>query len=325
MMSKDEIFIIDAWIDTESKENDLIGLIKILKEFDIPILLSGHYPIKVEIQKMVDYYIFDKENPIITKDEYDKYDVHSERWTHFSDCKIINKNTFHHDYAVWSTMRNSFNFAKYLGKKQIHFLEYDNLPNPFQYKQAFIEYSKTYDAVIYEYNKNSVIEEYCGTFIFSIKTDVAINLINKIKSKEEYYINRHDGWQLERLFLKYLKEVTNSIFVSKYIPNDNELNTQAVWDRDGIFRNGAKFQIFLACDNNKNLYVHFISGFADIKAEKDYLVEVNYGQYKSFHTIIKDDLSYHKIGEYRKGDRVKIYYQGVEVFNNFLEIGRAHV
>ena len=58
------IFVIDCWPDNESKENDLISQIKILKIFNVPILISSHYPLKPEIQKMVDYYIFDKNNPV---------------------------------------------------------------------------------------------------------------------------------------------------------------------------------------------------------------------------------------------------------------------
>lgn len=323
MIFDDDIFIIDCWTDTVSKENDLIGLIKILKEFNIPILLTGHYAIKPEIQKMVDYYLFDKNNDLLLEKDFESYGVSSGRWTNMGSWRTENKNEFHHDYAIWCAMRNSFAFAKALGKNHIHFFEYDNLPDPVQYRQSFLEYSRNHDAILYEYNEGSSIDkhfaEYCATFIFSIKTDVAIQVIDKVKTKYEYFANRPKGWQLERVFLQHLKEVTNNIFISKYIANNNELNTQAVWNRDGMDRNGARFQIYLVVDYNQNLYVHFISGFHEKPADNDYLVEVNYGKHKSFYTIVKDQYSVQKIGNYRKGDRVKVYYQGVEVFNEYLK------
>ena len=103
--------------------------------------------------------------------------------------KVENKNEFHHDYAIWCTMRNAFNFAKTLGKKHIHFFEYDNLPDPVQYRQAFLEYSRNHDAVLYEYHEGSSKDkhfaEYCATFIFSIKTDVAVKVIEKVIKKEK--------------------------------------------------------------------------------------------------------------------------------------------
>lgn len=322
-MNNDDIFIIDSWPNNKEKENTLIDLILILKQFDIPILLAGHYPIRPEIQKMADYYLFDKENPILKHSDFSKHDVASGRWTKMGDVEIINEMSFHHDYAIWQTMKNAFNYAKYLGKKYIHFLEYDNLPDPYQYKQAFIEQIRNHDAVIYEYEEKSTanpdINEYCATFIFSIKTDIAISLINKINSIDEYYHNRPNGWQLEVLFLKYLREVTSDIFISKYIACNNELNIHAVWNRDGINRNGGKFQIYLAVDNDDDLYIHFISGFSSVKADKDYLIEINYNNFNQFYNIKKDDYSLIKLGKYKKGRRVKLYYQGVEVFNQFLE------
>jgi autotransporter strand-loop-strand O-heptosyltransferase len=324
-MNNEDIFIIDSWPDNKEKENTLIDLILIFKQFDIPILLTGHYPIRPEIQKMVDYYLFDKNNPVLKHSDFNKYALSSGRWTKMGDIEIINEMPFHHDFAIWETMRNAFNYAKYLGKKYIHFLEYDNLPDPYQYKQAFIEQIRNHDAIIYEYEEHSSanpnINEYCATFIFSIKTDVAINLVNKANSIEEYYSNRPNGWQLEVLFLKYLREVTSDIFVSKYIACNNELNIHAVWNRDGINRNGARFQVYLAVDDSNDLYIHFISGFSSLKADKDYLVEINYDEIKTFHTVEKDDFSLLNIGRYKKGRRVVVYYQGLEVFNQFLGEG----
>jgi hypothetical protein len=320
----EDIFIVDCWLDTKEKEDTLINLIEILRNFKIPILLCGHYPANPEIQKMVDYYIYDGNNDILLEKDFEEYGVVSDRWTIFNGAKISNKMGFHHDYAIWETMRNAFNYAKYLGKKYIHFLEYDNLPDPTQYKQAFLEYSRKYDAIIYEYSEkssvNKSLSEFCSTYIFSIKIDTAINLISKINSKREYFTNRPNGWQLERVFLKYLKEVTNSIFVSQYIPNNNELNVHAVWNRDHIDRNGGRFQIYLAVDNLKQLYIHFISGFTDKPADIDYIVDINYGDYKNFYTVKKNQYHLVKLGKYRENQNVTVYHRGVEVFNQFLNM-----
>lgn len=322
MNYNEDIFIIDSWLDTKAKEDTVIKLIKSLKQFNIPILLTGHYPIKPEIQNLVDYFLFDKDNPILKHDEFADHAVSSGRWTKIDDITISNEMEFHHDYAIWQTMRNAFKFADNLGKKYIHFLEYDNLPNQFQYKQTFLNPIRENDAIIYEYCKNSTsnqsINEYCATYIFSIRTKIALEVIGKVNNKRDYFVNRPNGWQLEVLFFKYLKEVTNNIQISKYIANDNELNIHAVWDRDGVDRNGAKFQIYLAVNETHDLYIHFISGFCDVKVDEDYLVEINYGEFKSFHDLKKNQYSILEIGKYRKGDRVKVYHKGVEVFNKFL-------
>ena len=319
----DSIFVVDYWIDTQKKEDTLIKLIKKLKIFNIPILLTGHHPLKIEIQKMVDYYLYDKNNPILTNDEFEEYGVASGRWSEIGDFHIDNHFEFHHDYAIWETMRNAFNFCKFLGKKYIHFLEYDNLPDLVQYRQSFLENALKYNVVLYEYNKSSIIDkhlsEYCATFIFSIDTDIALNTVNMIKSKMEYFSNRPKGWQLERVFLDCVRKQTNSIRLSEYIPNKDELNIHAAWNRDGINMNGAFFQVYLVADDEDNLLLHLISGFHEKPANKDYLIEVNYDEYKKFRMLYKGEYLIEKIGKYKKGDRVKVYYHGVEVFNEFLK------
>jgi len=316
----DDIFIIDCWLDTKEKEKTLLNLINRIKIFNVPIILCGHYPVKPEIQKEVDYFIYDRNNDILLEKDFHEYGVVSDRWTVMNNYKIFNKVDFHHDYAIWVTMKNAFNLAKQLGKKYIHFLEYDNLPDEVQYRQSFMEYVRSFDAVVYEYSEGSTKEPspYSSTYIFSIKTDIALQLINKINSKEEYFKNKPNEWQLEKVFYQTLKSVTNSIFVSKYIPNDEELNIFAVWNRNGILRNGARFQTYLALDNYGKLYIHFISGFSEKEADKDYLVEVCYSDNNFFYTVSKNNYHLEFLGDYKKGETVKVFYQGIEVFSQIL-------
>lgn len=317
MQFEDDIFVIDSWPDNDSKKQNLINLINRLKEYDATILLTGHYPIAPEIQKMVDYYLYDRNNPLLTRDEFGKYNINSVRWSQIGKIRIENHREFHHDYAIWESMRNAFNFCKYLGKKYIHFLEYDNLPDLMQYRQAFIEDIRRFDAVIYEYDENSSLatndNPYCATFIFSIRTDIAVRTIDTIKNKAEFFQNKPDKWQLEKNFLNALRSVTKSIFVSRYIPNDNELNIQAAWNRDGINRNGTSLQFYLAADPIDNLHLHIIGA-----EYKDELIEVVYESHKRFYDVKKNQFLVYKLGKYQKGSTVNVYHQGREIFNESL-------
>jgi len=321
----EDVFVVDCWPDNKDKENVLKELLKRLRVYNCPIILCGHYAVSPEIQKLADYFIYDSNNDILLEKDFVSYDVHSDRWTDLGDYKIINKIDFHHDYAIWLTMKNAFNLVKQLGKKYIHFLEYDNLPDEIQYRQAFMEYIRNNDAVVYEYSEGSTREEnpYSSTYIFSIKTDVALELVSKINTKEEYFKNKPNRWQLEKVFYQTLKGITNSIFVSKYVPNNNELNIFAAWNRNGITKNGARLQTYLGVDDFNQLYIHFISGFSEKSADKDYLIEINYKDVKTFQTIKKGDYTLNKIGEYTQGETVEVFYQGVTVFEQNLndEVG----
>jgi autotransporter strand-loop-strand O-heptosyltransferase len=321
----EDVFVVDCWPDNKDKENVLKELLRRLRVYNCPIILCGHYAVSPEIQKLADYFIYDSNNDILLEKNYDEYGVNSDRWTDLGNYKIINKVEFHHDYAIWLTMKNAFNLVKQLGKKYIHFLEYDNLPDEIQYRQAFMEYVRSNDAVVYEYSEGSTREEnpYSSTYIFSVKTDTALELVSKINTKEEYFKNKPNRWQLEKVFYQTLKSITNSIFVSKYVPNNNELNIFAAWNRNGITKNGARLQTYLGVDDFNQLYIHFISGFSEKPADKDYLIEINYKDVKTFQTIRKGDYTLNKIGTYIQGETVEIFYQGVTVFEQKLndEVG----
>jgi autotransporter strand-loop-strand O-heptosyltransferase len=322
----DDIFVVDTWPNTPEKEADLVECIRRLREFKgVPILLVSHYAIKPEIQKLVDYYLFDKENPLLLNKDFNSVGVASGRWTATTDYRVDNFMAYHHDYAIWTSMTHAFNFCKYLGKKTIHFMEYDCLLDTFQYRQTFMEPSRHHDAVIYEYYKGSTKDlhladsPFMATYLFSIKTDIAVEMMKKITSVQDYYANRPEGWQLERLFLKYLKESTSNIQVSQYIANSNELNTQAVWNRDGILRNDAKFQVYPCADVSGNFYVHLISGFHEESADSDYLLEIKYADTTKFITLKVGEMRLVYLGKYNKGQTIKVNYLGVEAYSEFLQ------
>lgn len=316
----EDVFVIDSWPNTIEKEKVLVELINKVKVYGCPIILAGHYPVKPEIQKLVDYYIYDGNNDVLLEKDFSEYGVHSDRWTDLHSYVVTNKNEFHHDYAIWLTMKNAFKLAEQIGKKYIHFLEYDNLPDEIQYRQAFMEYIRSNDAVVYEYSKNSTKESnpYCATYIYSIRTEIANKLVSKINSKEEFFKNKNDRWQLEKNFYQNLKEITNSVFVSKYIPNNNEFNLFAVWNRNGILRGGARIQSYLGVDDANQLFIHIISGFHENPADKDYLVEITYGKQTKFMTIHKGGYYLEKLGEYEHGQTVNVYHQGVNIFQQAL-------
>jgi autotransporter strand-loop-strand O-heptosyltransferase len=311
-----DIFVIDSWTDTLDKKQTLVDLIKKIKVYNIPILLVTHYAVETEIQNLVDYYIFDKKNPILKLEDYNKFNIYSGFWAETSDYKLNIDCPFHHDYACWKSLQNAFNFCKYLGKQNIHFLEYDNFPDELQYRQCFLERINNFDAIIYEYFKSDI--EMCSTFIFSIKTEIANKIFNSINSLEEYFSNRTNGWQFERVFIEKLKIFTSRIFITDYVDNDHNLNKQAVWNRDGIVRNKQYISMYDACDINNNFYVVLIGSFARKKNNSNCLIEIVYGNNKQFYNLVPDEYAFINLGVYQKGQTLRCYINGSKVYENFL-------
>lgn len=319
---EDDIFVLGAWPNTPEKEQDLLECISRLREFKgIPILLATHYPIKSEIQKLVDYYIYDSNNELLMNDDFEEYGIDSDRWTQFGEYRLVNKTPYHHDYAIWTMMSQAFEYCSFLGKRTVHYLEYDNLIDTFQYRQSFLERSRSHDAVVYEYDKGSINKEIpqIATYIFSAKTDILRSVMREVKSKKEYFMDRPNGWQLERVFLHYLKKYTSNIGVTPYIANDNELNTQAVWNRNGILRGDGKFQVYLGVTQNEDLYVNLISGFDNIPADRNYLIEIRYNENYLFENLDIGEYKLIGVGKYVRGKTLSVRFEGKEVYSLFLD------
>ena len=154
----EHIFIVNAWIDNVEKERILVQCIKKLKEFNITILLvtAGDHPyglgkcleIRDEIKKMVDYVLVNKENEVLPFEKIKELNINSLRYIQTDNLIIHSYVDFHHDYAVLSNLKEAILFCYDLGKKKIHYLEYDNIIDTFQFYQTFINDIDYYDCEI---------------------------------------------------------------------------------------------------------------------------------------------------------------------------------
>jgi len=302
---KDDIFVIGEYIDSAGKEQTLISLINKLKEIGIPIILSGHYPVRPEIQMMVDYYIFDKENPVVYGLDK-KFFAENHAWRMEYALRA-------HDYAVWTTMRNTVNFANYLGKKNIHYMEYDCSPDIPQYISEFMNPLDYFDASVL--STSNLIEDYT-TYIFSIKTNIGLSLFNSIKTKEEYF-NNNDDFILEHMFYRKLHNITNMIYDSKYRSVGKDLNLYSV-------ENWSIRRSFLVCDEYGILYYifHIYDDIENFKIVVDYCgekKEYKITEWYPFKTVTRagvfDEYKAYvlKIGEYKANETIKVYYEDNEV------------
>ena len=88
----------------------------------VNIDLDDYYPKEKIVEFDIKDWLF--QGLILKEKDFSEYGVNSDRWTDMGNYKVINKNNFHHDYAIWVTMQQAFKLAENIGKKYIHFLEY---------------------------------------------------------------------------------------------------------------------------------------------------------------------------------------------------------
>jgi hypothetical protein len=98
--------------------------IESLKQTGRKIILTSHYPIPKELQEMVDYCIYDKNN-LLTKHTFYQY-----TWFDFDSWRVDlmltgEDNDVYHGPSVYTNYYNAASLAKDLGIKKLYFLNYD--------------------------------------------------------------------------------------------------------------------------------------------------------------------------------------------------------
>lgn len=116
---KDHVIVINSHINNKAKEDILIECIKQLKKTGIDIMISSHTRISSEILDLVDYYVFDKDNPMISS-HTDFY-----FWRNKQIEIQIKTPLSAHSYTALKNVKNAVYFAKSLGKKYFYHIEYD--------------------------------------------------------------------------------------------------------------------------------------------------------------------------------------------------------
>lgn len=112
-----ECFVITSYCDTDEKLNILKSTIKNIKEFGVDVLIHAHYPLPIEIQNDVNYYI-NSEN-FIDRSRALFF------WIKKNNYKIYNY-YLDFSYSVIKQYRESVSYLISLEYDVLHFLNYDS-------------------------------------------------------------------------------------------------------------------------------------------------------------------------------------------------------
>ncbi len=124
-MNKD-IVIITAHCDDEEKIETLIECINELKSQKYSIIVSSHINVPNIIYDMVDYVIYDKENPLIYHHELNNLGSASTWfWTSYDGFYQEYTLDFNHAYAVLKLIKNGVAISKINGYNISHVVCYD--------------------------------------------------------------------------------------------------------------------------------------------------------------------------------------------------------
>ena len=109
-MSCDSIVLIHAHLSTPDRIKCCIELINNVKKFGYEIILTTHTPASKMIQEKVDYFVYDKENIVLTDPAFLGY------ITYYTDNFDLSTQQFHgHNttFAVFRLLYLGINYAKF--------------------------------------------------------------------------------------------------------------------------------------------------------------------------------------------------------------------
>jgi hypothetical protein len=117
------LIVIGAYPNTTKKEEVLKQEIESLKSLGFDFMIVSHYPVSVELQNMIDYYIYDKNQTLTPKDRSPYYWFNTESF----HIKVFNSR---HSLPICQNMFNSFKFSEIKNYDFVFFVENDNIFTP---------------------------------------------------------------------------------------------------------------------------------------------------------------------------------------------------
>jgi hypothetical protein len=242
-MNKKDIIIIGTYPDHPKKMDMLRECIERVRPLGYDILVVSHYPIPTDIQEMVDYVIYDKENTqmLYSCPEY------SFVTNEFTLRKLSNEGG--HALSVVKNINNGVNYVNYLNYEFFFYIECDNLFGP-------------EDLLKIEILKNSMFLELKKMLLFnppiekdSYETLVFGGIPSYYCDKVHLPITEHDfkgeKVSLERFF-NYTHHQNDS---SYYIINSS---SQEYFPNSEINKEYTKFIVWVVGSNNNSKLYLFI-------------------------------------------------------------------
>jgi len=293
----EEIFIITAYCNTQEKLNLLRECISNIKKINNNhICIYSHSVIPEDIQKSVNYVIYDYSNPLLNFKNDNKALI---QWNsvHKINRKLISTlDDF--GYAVMSQWKKSINYLENLGYEKFYMTNYD----VFFTDNFFIKNKDNltdYDASFFYFGDFRNFE--LNLMFFSIKKPFSTIFFNSMSKKD--YLNTSD--QLETYVYKKIEHFENNYNIIKtnfcdYGGFQNDENATELSSKHGykLFDNHKLLTIFGGINLSTNLFEIVLLNITDdvnkfeFYTEKEQIVITNFTDDILLHTtkLDKDEI-----------------------------------
>lgn len=188
MSCEDSIVCIHAHLSDEERINVCLEFVRKIKSFGYEVIVTSHTQATKEFQEEVDYFVYDKDNIVLSDVEYlgwmtwyaPNYDITSKEFCSYNTV-----------LAVYRLMHIGTAYAKLLGKSKIHLFDYDGLlekPDELIINENKID--NGLDGVFYYWQNEKTVDDGRG-YDTSVTTKLQTTT-RFISAKVDYLLERFD-------------------------------------------------------------------------------------------------------------------------------------
>lgn len=281
--SNKNIFLITAFTPIPEKENLLVNLINKLKTTKTPIFLVSHTMPSSHIMKMVDYCLYDPENPNFYSWDDIGIKTHGYWWETTNDFSIqssynVSSGINHSLSALKMYLMGLFN-VKGLGFEKCHVIEYDTIVSNLDEINENWELLDKYDVIGYNgFDKLNREELIMAQFLpINLNSynfqDLQYNKTNKEKLLNIFNNNPRYNAMGETMVFDYFFKSKNYL-IKNYKKIDN-IDTIRIDESSKIFPK-SNFCILPAWSSQKNCLVLYYRSEENITHLAEFIINNKY-------------------------------------------------
>ena len=235
---EEECIILGTYPNIKDRVQWTKDTINSLKPLGRKIILVSHYPVDQDIQHMVDYYIYDKDNPLTHHSYYTRF--YNDKPDYFAEININVLKNSNQSLTVLTNMFNGAKAAKELGFKRFFYTTYDVALDPRDIdvvNEAFKTDKKLYAATLPTPQGKGI---QTNGIVFD--TNFFLKEFDDVRTPEEWNVVCK-----RRMCENYLEDYLSKVIFS-FNPNDvkvitNDKDTMLVHSGLGIASNSEYYSI----------------------------------------------------------------------------------
>ena len=219
---KNEVVLVTSHANNHKKKEILKDCVLEIKRQGYDIILSSHIEVDNDVKELVDYFILDKENPIVKHTDYHLYDKSPMSfWIKQRDFYFSVVFELNHGYAVLKLIKNGASIALINGYDKIHIVDYDYILKDDNVIKTHSNLLESYDLVKYNWEDRL---DLVSSGLFSVRTDCFVEKTKNIKSKEDYFNYCHTAIFEEFLYVLFKDVRLNNISDISLLRQKNEVD-----------------------------------------------------------------------------------------------------